>query len=278
MCFSLSVSILKPDSVTYVPDIKNICFANYHDFPLERVPRRAPAKVSHELPCHWAYAKPVVFWFSANTVLFCPTGHADKISSDTIIWSVFNKKSWRGWRGHADQIQKAASGLGAHAESSSPTLHTQWRAASGLPHIQKKGPSKRGPVGFLLESSRGIIGSDKTQTYKCFVIFIALWFQKYFPICFLYRLFCEILHQSLIHDITNIDWEISKTFMRLWTSHEALRMMTSNVKQWYNWLIMYIKLNAFEGYCKIVLRLMRLEHGLFRESTVTVETLECIEL
>lgn len=43
-------------------------------------------------------------------------------------------------------------------------------------------------------------------------------------------------------------------------------------------LTYYIKLNAFEGYCKSVLDLMRLERSLFRESTVTVETLERIEL
>lgn len=177
MCFSLSVSILKPDSVTYVPDIKNICFANYHDFPLERVPRRAPAKVSHELPCHWAYAKPVVFWFSANTVLFCPTGHADKISSDTIIWSVFNKKLERltgpcALEGKAPQIcqcsvrqrenrvqarsrnQLARVTVGAHAESSSRTLRSQWRTVVRVSHTVRNRPSKRGPVGFPLESSR----------------------------------------------------------------------------------------------------------------------------
>lgn len=43
-------------------------------------------------------------------------------------------------------------------------------------------------------------------------------------------------------------------------------------------LTYYIKLNAFEGYCKSVLDLMRFERSLFRESTVTVETLERIEL
>jgi len=97
MCFSLRASILKPDPINVVPDIKSICFANHHDFPLERVPSQGSSK---RFPwagmplrlCQTHIRAAIVFSSSANTVLFCPTGRADKISSDTIIWSVFNKK------------------------------------------------------------------------------------------------------------------------------------------------------------------------------------------
>lgn len=81
ICFSLSASILKPNPVTYVPDIKSICFANDPDFPLEPVPRRvlkAPTQISHELACHYAYA------MLKYGMLFSP-GCDDKISSDAII-------------------------------------------------------------------------------------------------------------------------------------------------------------------------------------------------
>ncbi len=198
MCFSLRAYILKLDSVTYAPDIKSICFANDHDFPLERVPRRAPPKVSHELACHCAYAQPLVFSSSANTVLFCPAGRADKISSDTIIWSEFNKKlefslsQTQRERG-SGQIQKAVSRVRCSCRELQLKHNTAFSMEScfGFPTHSEKRPSKRDPVGFLLESSRGIIGSDKNTNLQVFHHFHRPWFQKYFPIRFLYRLFVK---------------------------------------------------------------------------------------
>lgn len=148
MCFSLRASILKPDTVTYAPDIKSICFANDHDFPLERVPLRARRR----FPMSWR-AKPLVFSSSANTVFFCP---ADNILSDTMIWPVFNKKlefspsqtqTERG-SGQTQRAESREQRAGQRAPAQHTTLRSGWRAASGFPHVQKKGRPKEVLWGF----------------------------------------------------------------------------------------------------------------------------------
>lgn len=125
----------------------------------------------------------------------CSKHCADKISSDTIIWSEFNKKlefslSQTERERGSGQIQKAVSRVRCSCRELQLKHNTAFSMEScfGFPTHSEKRPSKRGPVGFLLESSRGIIGSDKNTNLQ---VFHRPWFQKYFPIRFLYRLFVK---------------------------------------------------------------------------------------
>lgn len=104
------------------------------------------------------------------------------------------------------------------------------------------------------------------------------WFQKYFPIRFLYRLFMK---SCTNRSTTTLQTLISSFRKLLQGSEHPMKHCEqwSNLKRWYNIKQpTCIKFNAYEAYCKIVSRWMKIECSLLREYAVTVETLESIEL